>query len=75
MYKLNVKGFHVEQDACNEKVGKKVAESEVQKIPYMLVVGDRDDAAAAVSVRLHGGADLGAIPLDDFIARLVEETA
>ncbi|MEO7718033.1 MAG: threonine--tRNA ligase [Capsulimonas sp.] len=73
--KLKAKGFRVELDARNEKVGKKVAESEVQKIPYMLVVGDRDAAAGTVSVRLHGGTDLGAIPLDDFIARLVEETA
>ena len=73
--KLRDAGFRVDVDARNEKVGKKVAEASVQKVPYMLVVGDRDAAAGNVSVRQRGGADLGALPLDDFLARLKEETA
>ena len=52
----------MEVDARNEKVGKKVAEASVQKLPYMLVVGDRDAAAGNVSVRQRGGLDLGALP-------------
>ena len=73
--RLRDAGFRVEVDARNEKVGKKVAEASVQKVPYMLVVGDRDAAAGNVSVRQRGGVDLGAIPIDDFLARLKEETA
>ena len=72
--KLADAGFRVELDARNEKVGKKVAEAETQKIPYMLVVGDRDIEAGTVSVRQHGGTDLGAIPQDDFLSRLRAET-
>jgi len=72
--KLAEAGFRVEVDARNEKVGKKVAEAETQKIPYMLVVGDRDATAGTVSVRQRGGTDLGALPLEDFLSRLREET-
>ncbi len=68
-------GFRVEVDARNEKVGKKVAEASVQKVPYMLVMGDRDAAAGNVSVRARGGEDLGGMPVQDFLARLREETA
>ena len=68
-------GFRVDVDARNEKVGKKVAEASVQKVPYMLVVGDRDAAAGNVSVRQRGGVDLGAVPLEEFLVRLKEETA
>ena len=72
--KLADAGFRVEVDARNEKVGKKVAEAETQKIPYMLVVGDRDIEAGTVSVRQHGGADLGGMSQEDFLSRLREET-
>jgi threonyl-tRNA synthetase len=68
-------GFRIEVDARNEKVGKKIAEASVQKIPYMLVVGDRDAAAGNVSVRQRGGTDLGAMPLEEFCVRLKAETA
>ena len=67
-------GFRVNLDARNEKVGKKIAEAETQKVPYMLVVGDRDAAAGTVSVRQRGGTDLGAISQEDFLTRLREET-
>ena len=68
-------GFRVEVDARNEKGGKKVAEASVQKVPYMLGMGDRDAAAGNVSVRARGGEDLGAMPVQDFLSRLREETA
>jgi len=67
-------GFRVEMDGRNEKVGKKVAEAESQKVPYMLVVGDRDMNAGNVSVRQRGGTDLGALSQEDFLNRLREET-
>ncbi len=67
-------GFRAEVDGRNEKVGKKIAEAESQKIPYMLVVGDRDATNGTVSVRQRGGTDLGALSQEDFLARLREET-
>lgn len=73
--RLKKEGFRVEVDARNESMRKKIAEAQVQKVPYMLVVGDRDVEAGNVSVRHRSEGDLGAIPLDDFVARLLEETA
>ncbi len=67
-------GFRVETDLRNEKVGKKIAEAETQKVPYTLVTGDRDAAAGTVSVRQRGGTDLGALSVDEFLQRLREET-
>ena len=67
-------GFRVETDLRNEKVGKKIAEAETQKVPYMLVTGDRDAAAGTVSVRQRGGTDLGALSTDEFLQRLRAET-
>jgi threonyl-tRNA synthetase len=72
---LKKHSYRAELDATSERVGKKVAAAESQKIPYMLVVGDRDAAAGAVSVRQRGQHDLGAMPLDDFIQLLDKETA
>src|SRR6185312_6928405 len=71
--RLKKEGFRVEVDARNESMRKKIAEAQVQKVPYMLVVGDRDAASGNVSVRHRSEGDLGAIPLDDFVARLREE--
>ena len=67
-------GFRAETDGRNEKIGKKIAEAESQKIPYMLVVGDRDAANGTVSVRQRGGTDLGALSQEDFLNRLRDET-
>ena len=60
----------VEVDSRNEKVGKKIREATLEKIPYMLVVGDRDMEAGTVSVRTRTGEDLGAMALEDFSAKL-----
>ena len=67
---LDSEGFRVEVDSRNEKVGKKIREATVEKIPYMLVVGDRDMEAGTVSVRTRAGEDLGAMSLTDFGAML-----
>ncbi len=72
---LSDAGFRVEVDGRNEKLGKKIAEANVQKVPYMLVIGDRDVEAETVSVRQRGGTDLGALSVEDFLSRLREETA
>ncbi len=58
-------------DKRNETVGKKIREAEMNKIPFMLIVGENDEAANTISVRRHGGEDLGAIKVEDF-ANLVD---
>ena len=63
-------GYRVDVDYRNEKIGKKIREATMEKIPYMIVVGDRDMENNTVSVRLRTGEDLGAMPLADFIAKL-----
>ena len=67
---LDDQGFRVEVDERNEKIGKKIREATLEKIPYMLVVGDRDMEAGTVSVRTRKGEDLGAMSQTDFAAML-----
>ena len=71
--KLEDLGFRVESDLRNEKIGKKIREATLEKVPYMLVMGDRDVENGTVSVRTRGGEDLGAMSLDAFAAMLKEE--
>ena len=68
--KLTAQGFRVEVDGRNEKIGKKIREAQLEKVPYMLVVGDRDMEAGTVSVRHRAEGDLGAMSLEDFAAML-----
>ncbi|KRE88473.1 threonine--tRNA ligase [Frateuria sp. Soil773] len=68
------KGFRVQSDLRNEKVGYKIREHTMQKVPYLLVVGDREKENGAVSVRTRSGEDLGSMPLAGFIERLEAET-
>jgi len=65
-------GIRVEKDFRNEKLGYKIREAQTQKIPYMLVIGDKEMASDQVAVRQRGGDDLGAIPVSSFI-KLVQE--
>ena len=71
--KLDAQGFRVEMDKRSEKIGKKIRETTLEKVPYMLVVGDRDMENATVSPRHRSGSDLGAMSLDEFSALLDEE--
>ncbi len=71
--KLGARGFRVEVDERNEKIGKKIRETTLEKVPYMLVVGDRDVENQTVSVRHRTGADLGAMSFEDFAAMLKAE--
>ena len=71
--RLSDLGYRVESDLRNEKIGYKIREAQLEKIPYMLVVGDKEAQAGSVAVRTRSGEDLGAMPLDTFIARLKEE--
>ncbi len=70
--KLDAQGFRVEVDGRNEKIGKKIREATLEKIPYMLVVGDRDMENQTVSIRHRSGEDLGAMSMDEFAAMLKE---
>jgi len=67
--KLEAEGLRVEVDERGERMNAKIREAQLQKIPYMLVVGDKEQAAGAVAVRLRTEENLGPMPLADFIAR------
>ena len=67
---LNAQGIRVEVDARSEKIGKKIREATLGKIPYMLVVGDRDMENGTVSPRHRADGDLGAMSMDEFSALL-----
>ena len=71
--RLEQAGVRVETDLRNEKIGYKIREAQMQKIPYMLVVGDKEAESGSVAVRTRAGEDLGAMPLDDFLAKIGEE--
>jgi len=71
--KLKAEGFRVEVDERGDRMQSKIRDAQLQKIPYMLVVGDKDQEAGAVSVRLRSGEDLKAKPLAEFVALAKEE--
>ena len=71
--KLREAGFRVEVDARSERMNAKIRHAQLQKVPYMLVAGDREAEAGTVAVRVRTGEDLGAVPLADFLARIEEE--
>ncbi len=72
---LREKGFRVGVDCGAEKIGAKIRDAQMSKIPYMLVLGGREVEQGTVSVRHRAGGDLGVMKLDDVISRLVEESA
>lgn len=72
---LKKQGFRVESDLRGEKITRKIREHSLQKVPYILVVGDKEKQNGTVAVRGLGGLDLGAIAFDDFVARLSEDVS
>ena len=70
---LRKKGFRTEYDLRNEKIGFKIREHTLQKVPYLLVLGDREVENRSLAVRDRKGQDLGVMGLDDFMARLGQE--
>ena len=70
---LDAQGYRVEVDARNEKIGKKIREAQLEKVPYMLIVGDRDIENGTVSPRHRAEGDLGAMSIDAFTAILKED--
>jgi len=71
--RLSAIGVRTEVDVRNEKVGYKIRDAEVQKIPYILVVGEKESAVSAVAVRQRGGRDLGVMPVDQFVVVIQDE--
>lgn len=70
---LQVKNIRVEVDSRNEKIGYKIREAQMEKIPYMLVIGDKEAADKAVAVRSRTEGDIGILPLADFIGKIAAE--
>ena len=66
-------GLRVDIDTANERMQKKIRDAQLQKIPYMLVVGEREAAEGKVAVRLRSGKDLGTMPLETFVSRIKSE--
>ena len=73
--KLKALGVRAETDLRNERTGYKIREAQMQKIPYMIVVGEKEKEAGTVAVRTRAGVDMGALAFDDFAAKLTEEIA
>ena len=68
-------GLRVHMDDRNEKIGYKIREAQMQKVPYMLVIGDKEVEEGTVAVRRRGEGDIGAMKQDEFIAMLQKEIA
>ncbi len=75
MNKLQDAGIRVEYDNRNEKIGYKIREAQLEKIPYMLIVGDREAAEGKISVRSRKEGDLGAMTSDEFLSKILVEIA
>ncbi len=73
--KLAADGLRVELNAANETIGKKIREAELEKIPYILVVGDKEEKSGPVAVREHGKGDLGAQKIEKFKSKILTEIA
>lgn len=71
--RLEEKGIRVELDGRNEKIGFKIREAQLEKVPYMLVLGDKEAEAGHVAVRSRKEGDMGSMPLDEFIEKILSE--
>jgi threonyl-tRNA synthetase len=71
---LRAAGVRVEADLRNEKIGYKIREHSLQKLPYQIIIGDKEKAGGLVAVRTRTGEDLGQLTLSQFIERIKSET-
>jgi threonyl-tRNA synthetase len=72
---LQKQGVRVSLDLRNEKINRKIREHSMQKVPFILVVGDKEKANGAVAVRARGNQDLGVMPLADFLQKVNSDIA
>jgi len=70
---LRSQGLRVDADLRNEKINLKIREHSLQKVPYLLVVGEKERQAGTLAVRARGGVDLGSMTIAEFTARLASE--
>jgi threonyl-tRNA synthetase len=73
--RLRAAGLRAQADDRSESVGRKIREAELRKVPYMLVVGDREAESGAAALRRHGEGDLGTEPVEAVVERLAAEVA
>ena len=73
--RLEQAGLRADLDESKDRMQAKIRRAQLQKVPYMLIIGDKEQAAGAVAVRLRSGEDLGALPVDAFIARAQADIA
>ena len=73
--RLLKQGLRAQPDLRNDKIGYKIREHSMLKVPYILVVGDKEKASGAVSVRARGNVDLGAMSVDAFSAKIADDIA
>ena len=71
--RLTDKGIRSHADMRNERMNAKIRDAQLQKVPYMIIVGDREEATSAAAVRLRSGEDLGSLPITDVAARIAAE--
>jgi threonyl-tRNA synthetase len=71
--KINAAGIRVHLDERNEKIGYKIRDWELQKVPYMIIAGEKEKNSGTVSVRQHKKGDIGSMTVDNFIIKLQEE--
>ena len=71
--RLGASNVRVDVDDGNDRMNAKIRNAQLQKVPYMLVIGDREIEAGAAAVRLRSGDDLGAVPVDEIVARITAE--
>jgi threonyl-tRNA synthetase len=74
MEQLKEAGLRADVDVRSERVNAKIRDAQLQKVPYMLVVGDREAEQQAAAVRLRSGENLGALPVADVVARITRES-
>ena len=70
---LKAQGLRAETDMRNEKIGYKIREAQLEKLPYMLIIGDKEKEEGTVAVRMREKGDVGAMPLADFVAKVKKE--
>ena len=73
--KMKAAGIRVEVDSRNEKIGYKIREAQLEKVPYMLIAGDKEQESGTVSVRARKEGDKGSMAVDEFIALVLKEVA
>jgi threonyl-tRNA synthetase len=72
---LKKQGLRVDEDLRSDKIGYKIREHSLQKIPYLVVVGEKEKQAGQVAVRARGGRDLGVMPLQAFLEKIGEDVS